>query len=136
MIHLKLDRKSENDKQTLGIMEVWKDSVFMFALATLELPWLNNTKSKSRVFVGDYIVVPNETPKHPNTFLLQGTLDRTGILIHIVNYVKDLEGCIGIGLVHSDMNADGQQDTKFSTEALDMLRAVCKGQASILLTIK
>ena len=136
MIHLKLKRKFENDKQTLGIMDVCRDGVFLFSLATLELPWLNNTKSKSRIFAGDYVVVPNETPKHPNTFRLEGTQGRDGILIHTINYVKDLEGCIGVGLIHTDMNDDGITDVKYSTEALDMLRSVCKGQSAILLTIK
>jgi len=136
MIKLVLNRKLENDFHTLGTMDVYKDGIFVLSLCTLELPWVNNTKSKSSVFPGDYVVIPNNSMKHPNTFLVVGTTDRTGILIHIVNYVKDLEGCIGVGLAHSDMDKDGKRDLKYSTEALDMLREVVKGQTAILLTIK
>lgn len=136
MIHLKLKHKFENDNMSLGTMDVYRDGIFLFSLATLELPWKSNEKSVSRIFVGEYVIVPNNTPKHPNTFRVTGTEGRSDILIHTVNYVKDLEGCIGVGLIHADINSDGMQDLKYSTEALEMLRSVCKGQNIILLTIK
>ena len=136
MIRLTLRRISENDKQTLGLLEIYKDSIYQFTLATIELGWMNNEKSKSRIFGNkEYIVEPISTAKHPNCFLIKDTEPRTGIMIHIVNYSRQLEGCIGVGLIHVDLDKDGLKDIKYSTEAMDMLRWICKDQKSILLTI-
>lgn len=136
MINLILDHKKETDYQTLGLMEVLKDGVFQFTLATLELPWRNNKRNVSRIWNKVYIVDHFDSVSHPNCFLLRDTKPRTGILIHIVNYVQDLLGCIGVGLTHTDINRDGKYDLAHSREALDKLRAICKNEEYILLTIK
>ena len=136
MINLILTHKKETNVQTLGLMEVYKNGLFMFCLATLELPWKNNARNVSRIWNGDHIVKHFNSKKHPDSFLVTGTGKRTGILIHIVNFVKNLLGCIGVGLTHGDIDGDGYYDLVSSRDAMIKLRTICKGEKHILLTIK
>ena len=77
-----------------------------FLCYTVERPWLSNLPFKSCVPPGEYDLHPYDSPKHPNCFYLEnknlgvslsGTT-RTHILIHVANWVEEVEGCIGPGM--------------------------------------
>ena len=137
MINLILNRKKRIPEQTLGTMDVYKNSVFMFSLATIELGWKNNSINISCIPGGiEYVVKHFNSDKHPDTFILEATEPRTGILIHIVNFSRDLGGCIGVGLTHTDIDNDGLTDVEQSSKAMDKLHDICKNETYILLTIK
>ena len=135
MIRFKITHKSENDKQTLGIMEVYKNGIWQFSIATLELAWKNNKSNISRIPEGYYPLERHNTNNHPNTFLVEETGHRTGILIHIANYFRQLKGCIAVGLVHTDIDEDGYIDVKDSGKAMDLLREISEGEEVLLLEI-
>lgn len=96
------------------------DSLLMHSL---ELPWLNNERNKSCIPEGTYLVIKehgNQNRKY-NYFRLPQVPGRSGILIHIGNYTKDVKGCIIVGLELLDLNKDGIIDIGGSTKALAKL---------------
>jgi hypothetical protein len=102
-----------------------------FICYTIERPWLNNEKSVSCIPEGEYILEPYESAKHPDCFYLGNnnlgvgfleTHQRTYILIHVGNFVNDIQGCIAPGLsLHP--SRWGVSDSK---KAMDKLRALIK----------
>lgn len=136
MIRLELQRMKYRDKQTIGRMDVYRDDEYLFTLATLEQEWNNNETSNSCVPPNFYQVKPYSSKGHPDTFILLDTKPRTYILIHKGNYYNHTEGCILVGLTHSDINNDGYYDVANSTDALNKLREVCKNEKAIYIQIK
>lgn len=111
--------RSYQSAETVGVLIAKTDRI-VFICRTLELPWKNNQRSVSCIPEGEYDVIKEQdSPKHhyPH-FRILNVPGREGILIHIVNYVKDLEGCVGVGNSHIDMNGDGLLDVANSTQTL------------------
>lgn len=90
---------------------------------TMELPWLNNQHNISCIPPGTYICIMEPTSpghKYPH-FRILDVLGRKGILMHKITYVKDLRGCVGVGLISKDLNGDLVPDIAKSTIALELL---------------
>ena len=77
-----------------------------FICYTVERPWNNNKKGISCIPEGTYDIQHYTSERYDDNFILvnhdlgvgwDGT-QRTRILIHIANFVDDVEGCIGVGL--------------------------------------
>lgn len=105
---------------------------------TMELPWKDNQRSISCIPEGDYVVSkePPISKDDPTTeedesggrkprpywhFRLHNVPGRSGVLVHLITYVKDLRGCIGVGLRFADINEDEVLDMLDSTKALNTL---------------
>ena len=136
MIRLELRRMKYTETQTIGRMDVYRDSEYLFTLSTLERQWNNNASGDSCILPGFYMVVPHNSKQNPDTLRLLNTEPRTYILIHIFNYVKQSLGCVGVGFIHEDIDKDGHVDIKQSTDAMNKLRAVCQNQKTISINIK
>jgi hypothetical protein len=113
--------------ETLG--SLYMDGVLL--CKTMELPWKDNQRSISCIPEGEYLVT-KEPPILANDpsgrkqrdywhFRFHYVPKRSGVLIHKITYVKDLQGCIGVGLDFKDFNKDGVPDMADSTKALDKL---------------
>jgi len=63
---------------------------------TLELPWQNNESRVSCIPTGSYMCRRVNSPKFGNTFEVTKVPNRTHILFHGANTMKDLLGCIGL----------------------------------------
>lgn len=135
MIRLKLRHKAEDNHQTLGLMDVYKNGIWQFTLSTVELAWKDNASNVSRIWEGNYTCRHWNSKKHPDTLILEPTEPRTGILIHIANFSRELLGCIAVGLTHTDIDKDGLRDVKYSTEAMNKLRDITEHETYILLEI-
>ena len=62
---------------------------------TIELPWLNNKPRVSCIPEGKYGIVPRNSTKFGDHFLLKNVPERSLILIHPANdAVRELKGCI------------------------------------------
>lgn len=106
-------------KQTIG--EFFIDGIPF--CKTLELQWLNNTRSKSCIPEGIYKVVKrlaHEKRKY-NHFHITNVTGRSFILIHTGNYSNQILGCVLVGDKHLDMNKDGLLDVANSTVTLQKL---------------
>jgi hypothetical protein len=98
---------------------------------TMELRWQGNRKGISCIPEGEYMAtkeppIPANDPQGRKQrdywhFRLHDVPGRSGILIHKITYVKDLQGCIGVGQDFRDFNKDGVLDMAGSTLALEKL---------------
>lgn len=105
-------------------------------LATIEPPWIpvqehrGGKPSESCVPDGRYELEPHETEGFPNVWaLVNPDLDvhhwwapvgRYAILIHQGNWVRDVVGCIAVGLRHGELG--GQRAVLDSADAMELLR--------------
>lgn len=71
---------------------------------TLELPWKDNHHFVSCIPEGTYLCARYTRKSGQVCWELQDVRDRTDILVHIANTVKDLMGCIGIGMAAGTVN--------------------------------
>lgn len=96
-----------------------------FLVKTMELPRLDggNHPNVNCFPEGIYEVIKElYTEKHPYPhFRVLNVPGRKGILVHKITYVKDLLGCIGVGLSFEDWNNDKVPDMKQSTDGLELL---------------
>lgn len=98
-----LTRYESTSDGTFGILRV-NNEIFH----TVENPWINNQPFKSCVPSGDYSLVPHTSEKYGQVLCMvneprmithwQETYSkRYACLIHVANYSKDVQGCIGLG---------------------------------------
>lgn len=124
-----------------------------YLVKTMELPWLNNKRGVSCIPEGDYLVtkeppIPKDDPKTPEDesggrkprnywhFRFHNVPGRSGILVHKITFVKDLQGCIGVGLAFVDINKDDVYDMAESSKALQKLVDVMPDKFILRITKK
>ncbi len=116
---------------TQGLLTFLDDKGVMLANAmTIELPDKNNQTGISCIPAGEYdvcVTTPTDKIKYVHFWILN-VLNRSGIKIHIANYVSQLRGCVAVGKAHADINNDGIIDVTQSTYALNELLATAKDQ--------
>lgn len=121
-------RLTESDKQTLGKWISYKNEISFFECKTLELPYKNNDNKVSCIPADEYDCIKLETEEelknsrlnYPH-FWITPVKDRSGIKIHIINYFKQILGCVGVGKTHTDINGDGYRDLTYSRNTLKKL---------------
>lgn len=99
MLTLFLEREL-TDTQTNGILTMPSGREFY----TLEQAWRNNEPFVSCIPDGAYLIEPWQSPTHGDCYIVSGgTVGktkgvRTYILLHAANKVRELQGCIALGL--------------------------------------
>jgi len=119
-----LPRLRHDKNETLGAFIVYDGLKQVFDCKTLELPWRGNQLSISCIPSRKYWVSHRWSKKHGNHLEIEDVEFRTLILIHVVNYVKDLRGCVGVGKTYADLDGDGILDITSSRDTLDKLIAI------------
>lgn len=105
------------EDKIIGVMIV-KDKIFY----SLELPYKNNEKNISSVPLGSYQCVRHWSRKFPYQHLqLLDVPNRSGILIHAGNTVKDTTGCILIGKGLTSANNLTATSRKAVDEMMELL---------------
>src|SRR6266496_3426144 len=99
MQKLILSRDLRNDYGTFGVLHLNCGREY----STVERPWLDNAPHESCIPAGEYVCKIRNTQVNRSAGLslayeLQAVLNRTNIEIHVANYPKDVEGCIGLGI--------------------------------------
>jgi hypothetical protein len=136
MKKLILVRQLMDDNVTLGTLTLYSDKHQVLQLKTLELPWKNNTPKVSCIPEGRYLCkYEYSTAFKKNLYELKGVPGRSEVKIHAANYTKELLGCIAVGLIYKDMNADGIPDLGNSSVALAKLHDAIFPQREIYITI-
>ena len=87
-----LRRVTTSNKGTKGVL-VFNNDPFS---VTLELPWLDNEPYVSCIPAGEYICKRVNSPKFNDTFEVTNVPNRTHVLFHKANRLRDLLGCIGV----------------------------------------
>lgn len=114
-------RTIDNGKQTNGVLYVEKDNKILFECYTLELPWKDNKRRVSCIPGGTYNAVKHKSPKFGNSVWIKDVPNRSEILIHPANYVRQLLGCIAVGKDLKDVDGDGLEDTTASRDTMNEL---------------
>ena len=118
-------RVFKNSHEAIGQMVVAEGENVLFKCSTLELPWRGNMQSVSCIYSGTFrcVKVP-QTSNIPYPHIwIKDVYNREGIKIHIVNYARQLRGCIGVGEKHLDIDKDGQLDITNSRKTFEKLMA-------------
>lgn len=120
---IQIIRKRGGKKQTPGNLRTSNEGYPNFECKTLELPYKDNMPNVSCVIVGNYPcrkLKESTSFKYPHIHIL-GVPGRTVIKIHILNYSRNLLGCVGIGEKFIDIDNDGLKDITNSKETLEKL---------------
>ncbi len=121
-MEIRLKRTSSGEERTLGALRAGG-----VTFATIERPWIPNPAGPggmprvSCVPLGVYALKPWNSPNFPRTFILSnpthgvyaqpgdipaGKPGRSAILIHHGNRVRDVIGCIAIGMDHGTLGGE------------------------------
>lgn len=106
---------------TLGDLRVFDErGSQILELKTVELPWKDNRTGESCIPEGTYpwAKVAYSVSLNYQHIHIKSVPGRTGIKIHVANYVQQLRGCIAPGFAHADINGDKIQDATQSRNAL------------------
>lgn len=112
-----LNRSSTSDNGTFGKLLLGEERL----VVTCELPWRNNQPQASCIPKGTYRVTRFTSPSKNKqvgyqVFLVRDVPNRSMIEIHIGNTIKDVIGCIAVGLDYG--NIGGQAAVMQSTPAM------------------
>lgn len=114
-----LTRVQSDQKQSLGYLFGFDGTKKIFESVTLELDQQRNERRESRIIAGTYLCTIRKSDKYGLHYLVNNTPNRDMILIHVLNYNHQTEGCIGIGQSFADINKDGYLDITASRKTLD-----------------
>lgn len=92
-----------------------------FQCFTLELPWLDNLRSKSCIPAGTYKAFKRNSPKNGFVFELRNVTGRSNIQCHAGNYTRQIEGCILVGDSIKFLDTDSIPDVTNSNATLRKL---------------
>ena len=110
-------RTSESKEAIYGTLIVIDGQDVLYHCKTIE----NKAKSFP---AGRYPIRLEYSPRfRRDLWELYGIAGRSEIKIHVANYWNQLEGCIGVGRRHQDINHDGVIDLAQSTTALNEFHA-------------
>jgi hypothetical protein len=129
-----LERLEDNGKQTIGVLKGYIDGSLVFECKTLELPYKDNERNISSIPEGKYKVTHRTSEKYGRHFHILDVPERSYILIHTANYVRQLRGCIAVGVDHIDIDGDGLKDVTSSKATLNTMLDIAP--AEFTLTIK
>lgn len=94
---LTLRRFEQNEFYTLGNLASEDGK---FDLFILERPWLNNKKMVSCIPEGEYITTYHNGRRFKDVWRVLDVENRTGILFHPANFIRQLNGCLAPCLKH------------------------------------
>lgn len=129
-----LVRLLEDDKQTLGMLLLFKGENKIFECKTLELPWLNNQPYVSCIPTGAYNVRKHYSSRLGESFHVFDVPGRSEILIHAGNYRRDTLGCILLGMRFADIDNDGMRDIESSGIALEHLLSAAPDEFTLTIS--
>lgn len=106
----------------------------VFHCYTLELPWKKNRKRVSCIPEGRYNVRKRHSAKYKDHLHILDVPDRSFILIHEANYVRQLLGCIAVGENRVDIDNDGLIDVTNSIATKKKLLSFLPQQTEIIIS--
>ena len=115
-----ITRTEKTDKVTAGVLSLTKSDGYSWVCKTLELPDKGNQQKISCIPIGEYDVIYSHSPSmNKFTYEVTNVPNRAGIRIHSANFTSQLLGCIALGDMVKDINADGITDVLHSGATLE-----------------
>ena len=112
---IQIVRDIKSTSQIMGQLFVLNEKMeIVFRCFSLELPWKKNDSRVSAIPEGTYNVVKRNSPKYKDHLHILNVPNRSMILIHEANYVRELLGCIAVGEKRIDIDKDGLIDVTSS----------------------
>ena len=115
-------------RHTQGSIFIMEGDFILYKGKCLELAWLDNKQNVSCIQEGIYNAKKEMHKTRGKVFRLLWVRGRSGILMHIGNFVAgkkiDSEGCILPGRYLDDINNDGFIDVVESTIAMNEMWAI------------
>lgn len=110
-------------QEILGTLIVFDEKGrVLFNCMTIELAYRDNMQNISCVPAGDYPIVFEYSDKFKqNLWEIKGVPGRSECKFHVANYYRQINGCVGVGREHIDMDGDGYPDVSSSTDTLELL---------------
>lgn len=118
---IEICRMYNSEEPTLGTASLIHNQEILFQFVTLELPYRENSIRESCIPEGEYKAFKHDSPRFGQTFWLQNVANRSEILIHSGNFMKDTLGCILVGEDFKDIDQDGFTDITSSKKILRKL---------------
>lgn len=120
---------------TLGVLRI-EDDVHE-PIYTLEMPWLNNEVRRSCIPTGQYRCSPHSGARFKDVWHLHNVPNRSAILIHQGNTVKDIQGCIlfGLSVGNATWVAGAPRAVTQSVKAISHFKQFIKDTDDFILTI-
>jgi hypothetical protein len=132
---LSMVRTHHSNEQTKGELFVLDENgQVLFQCYTLELPWNDNKVRESCIPVGRYKIVPRFSQKYKHHLHILDVPDRSFILIHEANYVRQLLGCIAVGKNRIDLDGDGLLDVTSSVATKNKILEFITGPSEIIIS--
>jgi hypothetical protein len=98
MNRLELTRFPSANVCIVGVLTVFdKNNIPLFSCSSLELPNLGNQKNISAIPLGVYNCSYELHKKFGVCFRVHSVAGRSGILIHVGNFLHEIQGCILVG---------------------------------------
>jgi len=118
-VKLFIQRFDHQKEQTLGHGMVFGDNNGVaFTFCTLELPWKDNERRISCIPAGVYDAILHDSPKFGRSIWIQDVPNRSEILVHNGNFVRQILGCVLAGRSHIDIDGDGLKDVTSSRHTM------------------
>ena len=127
MIAINIHRWNQNDKQSSGVCTIVDNQKMpLFTAVALERGWLENKQGVSCI-PGNYSYIllyeySDKFKKH--LWEIKGVYNRSECKFHSANYWKDLNGCVALGEIFTDMNNDGYKDVTSSKDTMKKFHKV------------
>lgn len=117
-----LERLYTDENVTLG--RFWFEGEVVY---TMELPWKDNKPNVSCIPEGVYTVVKEYSPHFKkDLWELKNVPKRSECKFHSASFVRNLKGCISLGLNKQDIDNDGIIDMKNSRKAMTLFHELVK----------
>jgi len=128
-MNLSLIRLEETEEGCVGVLKL-NDILFC---CTLERPWVDNKRSISCIPTGSYIIKPVISPTYGSTWEVKDVPQRSHILLHAGNRIKDTEGCILLGQKFGILR--NERAILSSRSAVRLFKLALRNQSAVPLTI-
>lgn len=128
MIEVTIKRQYESDTQTIGVLMVYSEALFV--ARTFELPWRNNKRYVSCIPTGRYDCIWSHSPilsmeaKEPISTYEVIVENRNGIRITDNRYHDAIKRCIVLGDIAVIANNDNDISKVNSIETLKKFNAI------------
>lgn len=136
--YILITRIFRSDIQTLGMLNVIDKNTLKADITarTVELPWKDNQRNISCIPPGKYPGELRTSEKYGLHVHIKKVPNRSYILIHPANFVRQLRGCIAPGKAHTDIDGDGYRDVTSSRDTVAEIVAALPQKFDVIIEEK